>query len=177
MKNYAIALAVLVTALFVGGTAHAQTISGSIRIGDRNGGITVHAGRHGGYDHRYDHRRYDNRRYDNRGYDYRRYDRRGWDIDIRIGNGRWNNGYRSYGYRSYPYYGPRYTPLPNGGCYGYNRGCGPSNVVTVRVQESFLDQYGRTVYTGRTLIYTAFYDSRYGGYVYTDDYGQLHVIR
>lgn len=151
MKKFAIVLSVLVAALFVGGTAQAQSVS--VRIGNGYSGLSIYSGhRHGGWDNRGWDYRYD-RRWDNRGWDYR-YDHR------------WQN--------------PRvYVPAPI-----YRDNCGPrygcgggSNAITVRVPEVVYDRYGRPCYTGRERLVTAYYDYRYGGYVYTDQTGQLRVVR
>jgi len=147
MRKFAIVLSVLAAALFVGGTAQAQSLS--IRIGDGRSGLSIYSGHHhGGWNNRgWDNRGWDNRRWDNRGYDYRRYD-----------------------------YPRVYTPAPvyRDRC---NTGCGGSDAITVRVPEVVFDRWGRPCETGRYRLVTAYYDYRYGGYVYTDQMGQLRVVR
>jgi hypothetical protein len=142
MRKFAIVLSVLAAALFVGGTAQAQSLS--IHIGDGRSGVSIYSGHpHGGW---------------NRGWDDRRWDRRGWD------NRRWD-------------YPPRvHTPAPiyRDRC---NTGCGGSDVIMVRVPEVVFDRFGRPCQTGRYRLVTAYYDYRYGGYVYTDQMGQLRVVR
>lgn len=143
MKKFAIVLSVLAAALFVGGTAQAQSVS--VRIGNGYSGLSIYSGHHhGGWNNRWDNRRWDNRGYDYRGYDYR------------------------YDYR-------RPAPIYRDNC-GPRYGCG-SDAITVRVPEVVYDRYGRPCYTGRERLVTAYYDYRYGGYVYTDQTGQLRVVR
>jgi hypothetical protein len=182
MRKFAIVMSVLAAALFVGGTAQAQSLSGQVRVGNGNGSaVQLYASSHRDHN-RFDNRHWnDNRRFDNRNWNNRGWDNRGWNgrsgVDIRIGGGSWGVGVYSgprWGspvYRNYP------RPIYRDPC-GYSYGCGGgSDAITVRVQETYVDQWGRVNYTGRVLLYTAYYDYRYGAYVYVDQYGQTRIAR
>lgn len=106
---------------------------------------------------------------------------RGGHVDVRIGDrhhgrhGRWDNG----GYR---HRGPVYRD------HGCNRGCddgyygnGPARtVITVYVNQrvSVWDRY-RGCYVDRwvQVPVRAYWDDRYGGYFYTDEYGRYVRVR
>lgn len=171
MRKFAIVLTALAASLLVGTTANAQSFSSTvqlashhrgggsvdIRIGGGGFGIGVHSGRGG---------------WDRGGWGHGGWDRGGWDHRGPV-----------YRYPSpvYRYPAPVYrypAPVYRDPCgYDYDYGCGAPSTITVRVQEVGVDAYGRTYYTGRTLLYTAWYDSAYGGYVYRDQYGRIVRVR
>lgn len=177
MRKFALVLSALAAVLFVSGTAHAQSFSSSSSsVSVRGGSVGVGFSAYSSH-------------YSNRN------GNRGTSVDIHIGTrnghigihtgrgGGWQRG-PVYRYPQYPVYrqpAPVYrqpAPVYRDPC-GVNYGCGSpvASTITVRVQETYVDRYGRLCYTGRTLLYTAWYDARYGGYVYQNQYGELVRVR
>lgn len=157
MRKFAIVLTALVASLLVGTTANAQSFSSTVQLAShhRGGGVDIRIG--GG----------------------------GFGIGVHSGHGGWDRGHGGWDRGGWDRRGPVYrypqpvyrypAPVYRDPC-DYNYDCAPSTI-TVRVQEVAYDRYGQAYYTGRTVLYTAWYDSACGGYVYRDQYGRLIRVR
>ncbi len=158
MRKFAIVLTALAASLLVGTTANAQSFSSNVQLANHHrggGSVDIHIGGggfgigvHSGHG--------------------------GWDRGGWRGNGGWDRGGWDRRGPVYRYPAPVYRgPVYRDPC---DYGCAPSTI-TVRVQEVAYDRYGQAYYTGRTILYTAWYDGAYGGYVYRDQYGRIIRVR